>query len=92
VERRSKTRLGRGAKVVFGGGRRRRGLRQGLVHRADHLENVPDGARMWTEEVFGPAASRAQIKDLDEGLRLPTTRVRPGLAIWTASMAAAHRA
>jgi len=54
---------------------------------------VPDGARMWTEEVFGPALPVRRIKDLDEGLRLANdTQYGLGSSIWTANMAAAHRA
>src|SRR5438034_1182620 len=57
------------------------------------IENVPDGARMWTEEVFGPALPVRRIKDLDEGLRLANdTQYGLGSSIWTANMAAAHRA
>src|SRR5207302_1899620 len=57
------------------------------------LENVPDGARMWTEEVFGPALPVRRIKDLDEGLRLANdSPFGLGSSIWTSNMGAAHRA
>lgn len=56
------------------------------------LENVPDGARVWTEEVFGPALPVRKIKDLDEGIRLANDSTYGlGSSIWTASMAAAQR-
>jgi acyl-CoA reductase-like NAD-dependent aldehyde dehydrogenase len=84
----------RGATVVFGGGRP-----EGAEYERGHfinpviLADVPDDARMWTEEVFGPALPVRRIKDLDEGLDLANHSVFGlGSSIWTASMRAAHRA
>src|SRR5438309_1004087 len=55
--------------------------------------NVPDGARMWTEEVFGPALPVRRIKDLDEGLQLANdSQYGLGSSVWTTNMAAAYRA
>ena len=56
------------------------------------LENVPDGARLWTEEVFGPALPVRRIKDLDEAIRLANdSQYGLGSSMWTGSMAAAQR-
>src|SRR5437016_298202 len=84
----------RGAKVVYGGGRPKGSeYERGWFIEPTILADVPDGARMWTEEVFGPALPVRKIKDLDEGLRLANdTQFGLGSSIWTANMAAAHRA
>jgi len=94
VEAQIKDAVDRGAKVVYGGGRPRGGdYDKGWFIEPTILENVPDGARMWTEEVFGPALPVRKIKDLDEGIRLGNdTQFGLGSSIWTGSMASAHRA
>ncbi|MFI5283718.1 MAG: aldehyde dehydrogenase family protein [Candidatus Dormibacterales bacterium] len=94
VEAQIKDALDRGASVRFGGGRPKGdGYEKGWFIEPTILENVPDGARMWTEEVFGPALPVRKIKDLDEGLRLANdSPFGLGSSIWTASMAAAQRA
>src|SRR5436305_2074868 len=94
VEAQVKDAIDRGAKVLYGGGRPKGdGYEKGWFIEPTILENVPDGARMWTEEVFGPALPVRRIKDLDEGLRLANdTQYGLGSSIWTANMAAAHRA
>src|SRR5437763_11780257 len=56
VEAQVKDAVDRGAKVLYGGGRPKGGdYDKGWFIEPTILENVPDGARMWTEEVFGPA-------------------------------------
>ena len=94
VEAQVKEAVDRGAKVVYGGGRPKGSeYEHGWFIEPTIIENVPDGARMWTEEVFGPALPVRRIKDLDEGLRLANdTQYGLGSSIWTANMAAAHRA
>src|SRR5438093_697669 len=94
VEAQVKDAIDRGAKVVYGGERPTGSdYDRGWFIQPTILENVPDGARMWTEEVFGPALPVRKIKDLDEGLRLANdTQFGLGSSIWTANMAAAHRA
>jgi acyl-CoA reductase-like NAD-dependent aldehyde dehydrogenase len=94
VEAQVKDAIDRGAKVIFGGGRPKGGdYEKGWFIEPTILENVPDGARMWTEEVFGPALPVRRIKDLDEGIRLANdTPFGLGSSIWTSSMAAARRA
>src|SRR6266481_2237495 len=94
VEAQVKDAVDRGAKVLFGGGRPKGAdYEKGWFIEPTILENVPDGARMWTEEVFGPALPVRKIKDLDEGLRLANdSPFGLGSSIWTASMPAARRA
>ena len=94
VEAQVKDAIDRGAKVVFGGGRPKGSdYDQGWFIEPTILEDVPDGARVWTEEVFGPALPVRKVKDLDEALRLANdTQFGLGSSIWTSNMAAAHRA
>jgi succinate-semialdehyde dehydrogenase/glutarate-semialdehyde dehydrogenase len=94
VEAQIKDAVDRGAKVVYGGGRPKGAeYDNGWFIEPTILENVPDGARMWTEEVFGPALPVRKVKDLDEALRLANdTPFGLGSSIWTGSMASAYRA
>ena len=94
VEAQVQDAIDRGARFAFGGGRP-----EGDEYAAGHFINpailvdVPDGARMWTEEVFGPALPVRRIKDMDEALRLANdSPFGLGSSIWTSSMASAHRA
>jgi succinate-semialdehyde dehydrogenase/glutarate-semialdehyde dehydrogenase len=94
VEAQVQDAVDRGARVVFGGGRP-----EGADYAAGSflnpviLADVPDDARVWREEVFGPALPVRRIKDLDEGLMLAnSTQFGLGSSIWTTSMAAAQRA
>lgn len=54
--------VGRGAKLLCGGERR------GSVVTPAILENVPDDARVWCEEVFGPVVVVAPYDDFDAAL------------------------
>ena len=94
VEAQVKDAIDRGARPAFGGGRPKGdGYSSGWFIEPAILEDVPDGARMWKEEVFGPALPVRRIKDLDEGLRLANdSQFGLGSSIWTTNMAAAHRA
>src|SRR5947208_11860423 len=94
VEAQIKDAVEAGARVVHGGGRPQGPeYDKGWFIEPTILENVPDGARMWTEEVFGPALPIRRIKDLDEGLRLANdSQFGLGSSIWTTNMAAANRA
>lgn len=83
-----------GATAVFGGGRP-----EGAEYDRGHflsptiLVDVPEGSRMLTEEVFGPALPVVRVTDLDEGLRRANdSPFGLGSSIWTSNMAAAHRA
>jgi succinate-semialdehyde dehydrogenase/glutarate-semialdehyde dehydrogenase len=94
VEAQVKDAVDGGAKSVFGGGRPKGPeYDKGWFIEPAILVDVPDGARMWTEEVFGPALPVRKIKDLDEGLKLANdSQYGLGSSIWTSSMAAANRA
>ncbi|HLQ62167.1 MAG TPA: aldehyde dehydrogenase family protein [Candidatus Acidoferrales bacterium] len=82
----------RGARFAYGGGRPQGAGQAGNFLNPAILVDVPDDARMWKEEVFGPALPVRRIKDLDEGLKLAnSTSFGLGSSIWTSSMAAAQR-
>ena len=94
VEAQVRDALERGGRALFGGGRP-----EGAEYERGHfiepsiLVDVPDEARVWQEEVFGPALPVRRIKDLDEGLELANRSVFGlGSSIWTSSMKAAWRA
>jgi succinate-semialdehyde dehydrogenase/glutarate-semialdehyde dehydrogenase len=94
VEAQIKDAVDRGAKVLFGGGRPKGpDYEKGWFIEPTILTDVPDDARMWKEEVFGPALPVRKVKDLDEALRLSNdSPYGLGSSIWTTNMAAAHRA
>ncbi|MHB8458353.1 MAG: aldehyde dehydrogenase family protein, partial [Acidimicrobiales bacterium] len=54
------------------------------------LTGVADGARVLTEEVFGPLLPIIEVADLDDGLaKANRSRYALGASIWTASVASA---
>lgn len=61
-----------GARVLAGG------AREGAVFQPTLLENVPSGARVLDEEVFGPVAVLVCVADFDAAIR-ETNRTRFGL-------------
>lgn len=67
----------REAKCLTGGGKPA-GLDQGYFVQPTVFADVSPDARIFQEEIFGPAISIATIKDLDEGLRFANS-VRYGL-------------
>lgn len=94
VEAQVKEALDRGGKLAYGGGRPEGAeYEKGNFITPAILVDVPDGARVWTEEVFGPALPVRRIKDLDEGIRLANdSPFGLGSSIWTRDMASAWRA
>jgi succinate-semialdehyde dehydrogenase/glutarate-semialdehyde dehydrogenase len=94
VESQFQDALDRGAKVAFGGGRPDGSdYERGNFVNPTILTDVPDDARVWKEEVFGPVLPVRRIKDLEEGIRLGNDSIYGlGSSIWTTSMAAANRA
>jgi acyl-CoA reductase-like NAD-dependent aldehyde dehydrogenase len=51
-----------GAKLLCGGGRK------GVMVEPALLENVPDRAEAWCEEIFGPVTALASFRDFDEAI------------------------
>ena len=56
----------RGAKILTGG---KKPEGPGFFYPATVLDNVPDGAKMLNEEIFGPVASIQTFKSEDEAIR-----------------------
>ena len=56
----------RGAKILTGG---KKPEGAGFFYPATVLDNVPDGAKMLNEEIFGPVASIQTFKTEDEAIR-----------------------
>ncbi len=84
----------RGAKVVVGGERAKGGdLGKGFFYLPTLLTDVPDDARISTEECFGPALPVFTFKDLDEAIEKANSSIYGlGSSIWTRNMLAANKA
>jgi len=84
----------RGAKVVFGGERPGGDeFKNGFFYLPTLLTDVPDDARISTEECFGPALPVFTFKDLDEAIeRSNSSEFGLGSSIWTRSMVYANKA
>jgi acyl-CoA reductase-like NAD-dependent aldehyde dehydrogenase len=84
----------RGGKVVAGG-KRPDGeqFASGFYFEPTVVVDVPEGARVWTEETFGPLLPVMRVKDLDEALaRANSTEYGLGSSIFTRDMNKAQRA
>ncbi len=84
----------RGARVLAGG-KRPEGAdyEKGWYYPATVLADVPEGSRVATEEVFGPAVPVFIVKDLDEAIAKANSTVYGlGSSIFTKDMAKARKA
>jgi succinate-semialdehyde dehydrogenase/glutarate-semialdehyde dehydrogenase len=86
--------LERGGRLVAGGKRPAGAqFRNGSFFEPTVLLDVPEGARVWREEVFGPVLPVMRVKDLDEGIeKANDSEFGLGSSIFTSSMSAARRA
>jgi succinate-semialdehyde dehydrogenase/glutarate-semialdehyde dehydrogenase len=84
----------RGAKTVVGGERPSGGeLDQGFYYLPTLLTDVPDDARISTEECFGPALPIFRFSDIDEAIERANNSVYGlGASIWTRNMLYANKA
>ena len=84
----------RGAKVVVGGARPEgEEFKDGFFYLPTLLTNVPDDARIATEECFGPALPVFTFKNLEEAIdRANASEFGLGSSIWTSNMSHANRA
>ena len=84
----------RGGRVVAGG--KRPGGEQcahGYYFEPTVVVDVPDDARVWTEETFGPLLPIRRVRDLDEALELANaSEFGLGSSIFTRDLAKAQRA
>ena len=84
----------RGGKVVAGG-KRPEGeqFQRGYFFEPTVVVDVPQGARVWTEETFGPLLPIMRVKDLDEALQKANeSEFGLGSSIFTRDMNKAQRA
>jgi len=84
----------RGAKILFGGERPKGGdADKGFYYLPTLLTNVPEDARVTTEEVFGPALPVYTFKDINEAIeKANSSEYGLGSSIWTRNMLHANKA
>jgi succinate-semialdehyde dehydrogenase/glutarate-semialdehyde dehydrogenase len=74
-----------GARVLVGG---RRAPCDGFYYEPTVLVDVPTNAPAWRDEVFGPVATLARARDLNEAVRLANdTPFGLGASVWTSDSA-----
>ena len=94
IEEQLKDAVDRGAKVLTGG-KRPDGeqFRKGTYFEPTILVDVPEDARVWKEETFGPLLPIMKVKDLDEAIRKANdSEFGLGSSIFTRDMSKAQRA
>jgi succinate-semialdehyde dehydrogenase/glutarate-semialdehyde dehydrogenase len=86
--------VARGGKVVAGGNRPSGAqFENGYYFQPTVVVDVPDDARVWTEETFGPLLPIARVRDLDEALsKANSSEFGLGSSIFTRDLAKAQRA
>ena len=80
---------------VLAGGKRPAGddFSNGYYFEPTVVVDVPEGARVWTEETFGPLLPIMRVKDLDEAIeKANASEFGLGSSIFTRDMARAQRA
>lgn len=84
----------RGAKAVVGGARPEgEEFKDGFFYLPTLLTDVPDDARIATEECFGPALPVFTFKNLEEAIeRANASEFGLGSSIWTSNMSHANKA
>ena len=94
VESQVQDAVARGAKVLAGGDRLRGGeYDHGHFYAPTVLTDVPEDARVATEEVFGPALPVFRVKSLDEAIEKANNSIFGlGSSIWTNDLNRATRA
>lgn len=94
VEEQVQDAVARGAKILTGGARPEGPeFAKGFYYLPTLLIDVPDDARITTEECFGPALPIFKVRDLDEALRRANASIYGlGSSIWTRDLDKANRA
>jgi succinate-semialdehyde dehydrogenase/glutarate-semialdehyde dehydrogenase len=94
IEAQLKDALDRGGKLLTGG-KRPEGddFQKGFFFEPTIVTDVPDDARLWKEETFGPLLPIAVVQDLDEALqKANSSEFGLGSSIFTRDMSKAQRA
>jgi succinate-semialdehyde dehydrogenase/glutarate-semialdehyde dehydrogenase len=86
--------VARGGRVVAGGSRPSgAGFEHGWFFEPTVVVDVPDDARVWTEETFGPLLPIRRVSSLDEAIALAnSSEYGLGSSIFTRDMARAQQA
>ncbi len=94
IEAQLKDAVDRGGKVLAGGKRPEGdGFDKGFYFEPTVVVNVPDEARVWKEETFGPLLPIMVVKDLNEALqKANSSEYGLGSSIFTRDFAKAQRA
>jgi acyl-CoA reductase-like NAD-dependent aldehyde dehydrogenase len=94
IEEQLKDALDRGGKVLAGGNRPEgEQFQQGHYFEPTVVANVPEDARVWQEETFGPLLPVTVVKDLDEAIqKANNSEFGLGSSIFTRDLARAQRA
>jgi acyl-CoA reductase-like NAD-dependent aldehyde dehydrogenase len=94
IEEQLKDALDRGGKVLAGGNRPEgEQFQQGLYFEPTVVADVPEDARVWKEETFGPLLPVTVVRDLDEAIqKANNSEFGLGSSIFTRDLARAQRA
>jgi acyl-CoA reductase-like NAD-dependent aldehyde dehydrogenase len=94
IEEQLKDALDRGGKVLAGGSRPEgEQFQQGHYFEPTVVADVPEDARVWKEETFGPLLPVTVVKDLDEAIqKANNSEFGLGSSIFTRDLTSAQRA